>query len=142
MMHARKQQGCGSRRGHWHRSRSTPEDVMSGPFGVRRPLRFLSHKLGLDDEQAAVLAEVLDDIKTERAQEAVDDRRAQKLYAEALADDAFDLAKAHAAAERRLEARRRVQTALAEGLQRLHATLDADQRRQLTLLLRSGALSV
>jgi hypothetical protein len=31
---------------------------------------------------------------------------------------------------------------LAEGLQRLHATLDADQRRQLTLLLRSGALSV
>ena len=115
---------------------------MSGPFGVRRPLRFQSHKLGLDDEQAAVLAEVLDDIKTERAQEAVDDRRAQKLYAEALADDAFDLAKAHAAAERRLEARRRVQPALAEGLQRLLATLDADQRRQLTLLLRSGALSV
>src|SRR6476620_10523637 len=46
-----------------------------GGFGVRRPLRFLAYKLGLDEKQVAELARVLDDLKTERAQVAVDDRR-------------------------------------------------------------------
>src|SRR5918992_5355369 len=37
-------------------------------FGVRRPLRFLAWKLGLDEKQSAELAKVLADMKTERAQ--------------------------------------------------------------------------
>src|SRR5947209_20584347 len=34
-----------------------------GPFGVRRPLRFLAYKLGLDEKQVAELARVLDELK-------------------------------------------------------------------------------
>src|SRR5689334_20871344 len=46
-----------------------------GGFGVRRPLRFLAHRLELDEAQVAELAAILSDLKTERAQAAVDDRR-------------------------------------------------------------------
>src|SRR5207247_497308 len=47
----------------------------SGAFGVRRPLRFLAHRLGLDEAQLREVARILDDVKTERAQAAVDHRR-------------------------------------------------------------------
>jgi hypothetical protein len=53
-----------------------------GRFGVRRPLRFLAYKLELDDAQIGELAKILDDLKTERAQAAVDDRRALSAFAE------------------------------------------------------------
>src|SRR5256885_11273361 len=46
-----------------------------GAFGVRRPLRFLAFKLNLSEDQVAELAKILDELKTERAQAAVDDRR-------------------------------------------------------------------
>src|SRR5690606_25042841 len=34
-------------------------------FGVRRPLRFMAHRLNLDDEQVQALARILNEIKTE-----------------------------------------------------------------------------
>jgi hypothetical protein len=43
-------------------------DETAGGFGVRRPLRFLAHRLELDEKQVAALAKVLDDLKIERAQ--------------------------------------------------------------------------
>src|SRR5580693_898248 len=45
-------------------------DYGGGSFGVRRPLRFLAHKLDLDDKQVGELAHVLSELKTERAQAA------------------------------------------------------------------------
>ena len=56
-----------------------------GSFGVRRPLRFLAWRLELDEAQVAKLAAVLNALKTERAQAAVDDRRALTAYADAFA---------------------------------------------------------
>src|SRR4029453_13359101 len=53
-------------------------------FGVRRPLRFLAYKLGLEETQVSELAKILDEIKTERAQAAVDHRRALSAFAEAV----------------------------------------------------------
>src|SRR5262245_11913527 len=41
-------------------------------FGVRRPLRFLAYRLGLDERQVSELAIILNELKTERAQAAVD----------------------------------------------------------------------
>ena len=35
-----------------------------GGFGVRRPLRFLAHKLELDEKQVVQLARILDELKT------------------------------------------------------------------------------
>src|SRR5688572_19494564 len=59
-------------------------------FGVRRPLRFMAHRLELREEQVAELAAILDELKTERAQAAVDHRRSVGVFADALAGDTFD----------------------------------------------------
>ena len=42
---------------------------------MRRPLRFLAHKLDLDQKQIAELARILDELKIERAQADVDNLR-------------------------------------------------------------------
>ena len=130
--HARRVLGL-SRRGPWHGG---------GPFGVRRPLRFLTHKLALDDDQVRQLAVVLDDLKTERAQAHVDDRRATKLYAEAVASERLDRPKAELAAQQRVEATARVQSAVVTALEQLTGILDADQRERLALLIRTGPLTL
>ena len=113
-----------------------------GGFGVRRPLRFLAYKLGLDDKQVAELARVLDELKTERAQVAVDERRSLAEFADALAGEAFDAARAAAAGERRVEAARRLREKLVASLQQIHAMLNPDQRARLAYLIRTGVLAV
>ena len=95
------------------------EEGFGGGFGVRRPLRFLAHKLGLDDRQVTEMARILNELKTERAQAEVDRRRTVAALADALAGDAFDAAKAGEAgalrvAERGTAARRRRQGAAAD----------------------------
>ena len=90
-------------------------------FGVRRPLRFLAHKLDLDEKQIAELVRILDDLKTERAQAEVDDRRSLAEFADSLAGDAFDAAKAGNAGERRVQS-------AAEGARRLDPGPRTDPR--------------
>ena len=123
----------------------SPGDEGFGPgggFGVRRPLRFLAHKLELDDKQVVQLARILDELKTERAQAAVDDRRTLADFADALGGEKFDAAKASAAAERREQSNRRLAATLARSLEQLHAMLNPEQRARLTHLIRTGVLSV
>ena len=124
---------------------ASPGDEGFGPgggFGVRRPLRFLAHRLGLDEKQVMLLARILDEIKTERAQVAVDDRRALAEFADALSGDQFDGAKAAAAGQRRVESSQRLHTTLVRSLEQIHALLDTDQRVHLAHLIRAGILSV
>jgi len=113
-----------------------------GPFGVRRPLRFLSWKLGLDERQIAELAAILDELKTERAQAAVDERRALTGFADVMAAEGFDPAKAGEAAAIRTRSAERVQQQVTQALQRIHALLDAEQRQRFAYLVRSGALGL
>ena len=93
----------GSRRDRWAFAMAGDEDAPfgfgGGHFGVRRPLRFLAYRLDLDDAQVAELAKILDEIKTERAQAAVDHRRALSAFADAIAGESFDEAKAKAGAD-------------------------------------------
>ena len=115
----------------------------AGAFGVRRPLRFLAYKLGLDDKQVAELARVLDELKTERAQAAVDDRRTLTDFADAIgAGESFDAAKAGAGGDRRVESARRLRDAVVRALQQIHAMLNPDQRARLAYLIRTGVLVV
>src|SRR5689334_18505034 len=79
-----------------------------GHFGVRRPLRFLAYKLDLDEKQVAQLATILSELKTERAQSAVDDRRTVAGFADAIAGETFDQGKADAAAQLRLDSARKL----------------------------------
>jgi Spy/CpxP family protein refolding chaperone len=118
------------------------EDLGGGAFGVRRPLRFLAWKLELDESQMAELARILGELKTERAQAAVDERRTSAAFADAIASDAFGDAKAGEGATLRLQSAQRLRDAVVKALQKLHAVLNADQRKKLATLLRTGALSI
>jgi Spy/CpxP family protein refolding chaperone len=118
------------------------DDDFGAGFGVRRPLRFLAHRLGLDDRQVAELARILDELKTERAQAEVDRRRTLSAFADALSGDAFDNAKADEAGALRSQSAERVRQAVLKALQQIHALLSAEQRKQLAYLIRTGALTV
>src|SRR5262245_14167081 len=89
--------GCGPGRwrGHherWHGGYEASGQEGSG-FGVRRPLRFLAYKLELNEQQVGELARILSELKTERAQAEVDQRRTVTAFADALGGDTFDDAK-------------------------------------------------
>lgn len=113
-----------------------------GGFGVRRPLRFLAHKLELDEAQTAELARVLDTLRTERAQIAVDERRARAAFADAFTEGTLDVAAVKAAGELRVTGAQRLRDATVEGVAKLHEVLRADQRSKLATLLRAGPLKL
>ena len=79
------------------------DDFGGGSLGVKRPLRFLAHKLELDDRQVGELAAILSDLKTERAQAAVDHRRSTSAFADSVASDAFDVSKVTQIASERVK---------------------------------------
>ena len=111
-------------------------------FGVRRPLRFLAHRLELSDDQVAQLARILDELKIERAQAEVDDRRALAELADALAAETFDPARANSAGERRVSTAARLRDAVTRALSQIHAMLSPEQRNKLAYLIRTGVLIV
>ncbi len=124
-----------------HASHHFGEDG-GGPFGVRRPLRFLAHKLELEEDQVAKLAAILGDLRTERAQAAVDQRRSIASLADAVSADGFDEAKAREAGETRVKSAEKLRDAVVGALGKIHAVLDAEQRRKLAYLLRTGTLEI
>lgn len=124
------------RRRHKGRGRGGPR------FGVRRPLRFLARHLDLDEKQTSELAKIISGLKTERAQNEVDDRRALAKIADAVAGDSFDATAAKEAADIRREAAVRLSEAVSKALEEMHRILDADQREELAYLIRTGGLRV
>ena len=118
------------------------DDFGGGAFGVRRPLRFLAYKLELDDRQVAELARILDELKTERAQAEVDRRRTMSAFADAVAGESFDDAKAKDGADLRVSSAQRLRDAVTKALGRIHALLDKEQREQLAYLIRTGTLQL
>jgi Spy/CpxP family protein refolding chaperone len=156
-MHSHPWRGCAPRafpschdprgeRGSRHRHWGPPGDDMGdegfGAFGIRRPLRFLAARLGLDDRQVAALARILDDLKTERAQAEVDRRRTLAAFADALGAETFDAAKAAEAGELRVASAVRVRDAVIKALREIHAILNPDQRERLAYFIRTGTLTV
>lgn len=130
---------------HWPGARSwgdEMDDDFAGGFGVRRPLRFLAHRLGLDETQVTTLARILDELKTERAQAEVDRRRTLATFADALSGEAFDDAKAGEAGSLRVKSAERIRDAVMKALKDIHAVLRPDQRVQLAYLIRTGTLAV
>lgn len=147
--HARRH-GCGEgaraeeggwQAGPWHHG-SDDFGGSGGAFGVRRPLRFLAYKLNLREEQVAELAKILDELKTERAQAAVDERRVASAFADAIGLEQFSAEKAAEAGQLRVKTAERLRDAVLKALARMHAILGSDQRAQLAYLIRTGALSI
>ena len=123
------------------RGREDPVFGASG-FGVRRPLRFLARRLDLSDEQLEDAARILERLKIERAQAAVDLRRTAADLADALDGNEFNTERAGSASQTRVDTARRVQEALTTALRELHEVLDSDQRTQLATLIRRGELRI
>jgi Spy/CpxP family protein refolding chaperone len=137
----------GPQEGHRHTHGGGPgggdgDDFGAGGLGVRRPLRFLAFKLDLEDAQVTELAAILSELKTERAQAVVDQRRTTSALADAVAAESFDDAKVRSAADERVKSTERVQAAVVGALRRIHALLKPEQRTKLAYLLRTGALSI
>ena len=147
---------CGSQRG-WGQSDCGPAgsgggygeggggggfDDGGGGFGVRRPLRFLAFKLGLDERQVGELARILNELKTERAQAEVDRRRTVTAFADAIAGDTFDTSKADEGGALRVASAERLRTAVVTALQQIHGVLDEEQRKRLAYLIRTGTLVI
>jgi Spy/CpxP family protein refolding chaperone len=131
--------GCGDGDGL---SGGDGDGLGGGAFGVRRPLRFLAYKLGLDQHQVGELAKILDELKTERAQAEVDRRRTLSAFADAVSGDLFDQARAQEAANLRVATAERLRDAVTKALARIHALLDKDQRERLGYLIRTGTLVI
>ena len=139
--------GCGPQAegyGWDTRFASPPDDgeFSGGPFGVRRPLRFLAHRLDLDDRQVSELATILSELKTERAQAAVDHRRSTSAFADRIAEDTFDEAKVKEVASGRVKTAEHLRDALVRALGKIHALLNPEQRAKFAYLIRTGALSL
>ncbi len=124
------------------RIREAAPSTEGGGFGVRRPLRFLAHKLDLTEKQAAAVAKILDELKTERAQGNVDERRTASAFAAAFENPQFDVEGAALAAERRVESAKRLRDAVVKSLTEIHALLDDSQRGTFAYLIRTGVLSI
>jgi Spy/CpxP family protein refolding chaperone len=132
--------GCG---GGPHRSHDHERGEGAGAvFGVRRPLRFLAHKLELDDAQAAQLARFLDELRIEHEQAAVDSRRATGALADAVEGETLDAAKLAHAAGVRVQSAERLRDAVVQAVTHIHALLAPAQRQRLAFLIRSGALEL
>jgi Spy/CpxP family protein refolding chaperone len=114
-----------------------------GPmFGVRRPLRVMAHELELEDEQVEHLARIIDDLKTHRAQAAVDERKSVGLIADTLLAADLDRAKLTEALDLRVRSAERLRDAVAGALADTHGMLRPEQRKKLAYLLRSGQITI
>jgi Spy/CpxP family protein refolding chaperone len=109
---------------------------------VRRPLRFLMHKLDLDERQLTELARILNELKTERAQAEVDRQRTLAAFADALTGETFDAARAAAGGDLRVQSAQRLRDAVLKALQQIHGILNAEQRGRLAYLIRTGTLTL
>ncbi len=112
----------------------------SAGFGVRRPVRLLGMRLDLDDKQQAKLARIVERIRIERDQAAVDLRRAAGDIADTLEGSDFDEDAVNAAGQARVDAARRVQDVVSAALRELHELLDEEQREELASLIRTGTI--
>ena len=135
---------CG--RGGWRRRQSHDPRYHAGRhgsgFGVRRPLRYMAHRLDLDEEQIDTLAAILNVLKTEQAQARLDEQRSVGRIADAVEGDDFDAEAAAEALSLRVAAAERLKEEVLKTLEKTHEMLDPEQRKRLAYLLRSGQLTI
>ena len=113
-----------------------------GNFGVRRPLRYLSYQLDLDEQQKRSVAAVLDRLKIEREQGRLDHKKTVSALADLVTREDVSVEELRAALAPRLASSENLQIAIAKAVQEIVTLLDPDQREEFGHLMRSGVLDL
>ena len=113
-----------------------------GSFGVRRPLRYLSYQLDLDEQQRRRVAAVLDRLKIEREQGKLDQKKTVSGLADLVTREDVSMDQLRSALAPRIESSENLQMAIARAVLEIVGLLDADQREEFAHLLRSGVLEL
>lgn len=123
-------------RWHSHQGRG------SSGFGVRRPLRYLAQRLDLDDSQTRRMASVLNQLKTEKEQAALDEKRSVAAIAELLTRETPTLEQCRETLVGRLDSARQLNEETAKAIVTISDILDDDQREEFTNLLLTGGFAL
>jgi hypothetical protein len=113
-----------------------------GSFGARRPLRYLSYQLDLDETQQRSVAAILERLKLDREQARLDEQKTVSNMADLVTGERVSVDGFQQALAPRVESARNLQAAIAKAMQELADILDSDQRQELAHLLRSGAFRI
>ena len=113
-----------------------------GSFGVRRPLRYLRYHLDLDESQTRRVAAILNELKLEREQARVDEKRSLHALADILTRDDSGAEHFKTALEPRVSSAERMRSEVAKALDALCKVLDPDQREEFADMVRSGQISL
>ena len=107
----------------------------SGRSGVRRPLRYLSYHLGLDEDQMRRVAVTLDTLKMEREQARLDESRTVSSLADLVRKDDVSVDDLKQALAPRVDSAQRLQLAIARAVLEIKDVLDTEQREEFSYLL-------
>ncbi len=107
-------------------------------FGVRRPLRFLAHRLDLDENQVRRMAAVLNQLKTEREQASLDEKRTVANLANLLIEGTPTLDECKAELAPRVTTAEHMRDETAKATVAICSLLDEDQRAEFVDLLLTG----
>jgi uncharacterized membrane protein len=121
---------AGLRRAAWRRR--------IGHRGPRAGARFLAARIGARPDQERVLSEEADALAGEISRARADLAAVRAEMADLLSAPSLDASAVAAAIDRRLSGLAGVRARAAEGLARVHAALDPEQRARLAELVRTG----
>ena len=132
-----------------HREHRGRRGHRSGNFGVRRPLRYLSYQLDLDESQRRQVAAALDSVKIEREQMALDEKKMVSELADLVHDGGSADAEAKLSTDTlketlsvRVRSNEQLQKRIAKALKQIVEVLDPDQRQEFAYLIRTGEFRI
>ena len=126
---------------NYHESRWHNRSGSSG-FGVRRPLRYHSYHLELDESQTRRMARVLNQLKTERDQAALDEKRTVASVAVLLENGTPTLDEVREALQGRVASAEQLREETAKAVVAISDFLDQDQREEFINLLLTGSVTL
>ncbi|MGK0337995.1 MAG: hypothetical protein ACJAYE_001526 [Candidatus Azotimanducaceae bacterium] len=110
----------------------------SAGFGVRRPLRYLAHRLDLDENQMRRMATVLNQLKTEREQAVLDEKRTVAGLAGIMAEGTPTLDECREVLTGRTKATAQLNEETAKSIVAICDLLDDEQRTEFVDLMLVG----
>lgn len=134
--HSRARKDCSNRgyESRWH--------GRGASFGVRRPLRYLAHRLDLDEHQVRRLAAVLNQLKTEREQASLDEKRSVVSLANLLIEGTPTLDECKEQLAGRVDTAKHMRDETAKATVAISNLLDDDQRAEFVDLLLTGEFTL